>query len=294
MRIIFIGSVIFSKSLLSHMLKKKYNIVGVQTKKNSNFNSDHYDLKKICEKKEIPCRYTDNINNYKSINWMKKLKPDLILCLGWSSLLNKKVLNIPSNGTIGFHPTKLPLNRGRHPIIWTLALGIKETACTFFYMNTKADAGNIISQKKIKISANDNATSLYNKITECSKKLIDNFLPKLKKKNNLYSNIKNKKFSNYWRKRSYVDGQIDWRMSAQNIHNLVRSLAYPYPYAHFMYNKKVIKVIKTKISKANPKNIEPGKVISDKNNILIVKCGENAIRIIKTYPTIKLKLNMYL
>ena len=26
-----------------------------------------------------------------------------------------------------------------------------------------------------------------------------------------------------------------------------------------MYNKKVIKVIKTKISKANPENIEPGK-----------------------------------
>ena len=53
MRIIFIGSVIFSKSLLSYMLKKKYNIVGVQTKKNSKFNSDHYDLKKICNKKKF-------------------------------------------------------------------------------------------------------------------------------------------------------------------------------------------------------------------------------------------------
>ena len=54
MRIIFIGSVLFSKSLLSHMLNKKYNIVGVQTKKNSNFNSDHYDLKYLYDNRIPP------------------------------------------------------------------------------------------------------------------------------------------------------------------------------------------------------------------------------------------------
>ena len=294
MRIVFIGSVLFSKFLLSHLIKKNYNIVGVQTKRRSNFNSDHFNLKTICVSRKIPCRYTNNINSKNSVKWLKKLKPDLILCLGWSNLLKKGVLNIPPYGTIGFHPTKLPLNRGRHPIIWTLALGLRETACTFFYMNQKADAGKIIVQKKIKIYKNDNATTLYKKIIMNSKKLIDNFLPNLKKKNNTNFDYINLKSSNYWRKRSFLDGEIDWRMSAKNIHNLVKSLSYPYPYAHFIFNKKVIKVIKTKIINNNFKNIEPGKIIKNKNKKLIVKCGENSIQLLKTLPKIKVTNNIYL
>ena len=294
MRIVFIGSVLFSKFLLSHLIKKNYNIVGVQTKKKSNFNSDHFNLKKICIIQKIPCRYTNNINSKSSVKWLKKLKPDLILCLGWSNLLKKKVLSIPSYGTIGFHPTKLPLNRGRHPIIWTLALGLKETACTFFYMNQKADAGKIIVQKKIKISKNDDATTLYKKIIVKSKKLIDNFLPNLKNKNNMHIDYKNLQSSNYWRKRSFLDGEIDWRMSAKNIHNLVKGLSYPYPYAHFKFNKKVIKVIKTKIINNNFNNIEPGKIIKNKNKKLIIKCGENSIQLLKTLPKIKVTNSLYL
>ncbi len=34
-------------------------------------------------------------------------------------------------GVIGCHDTMLPQNRGRHPIIWALALGLKETGQTF-------------------------------------------------------------------------------------------------------------------------------------------------------------------
>ena len=36
-------------------------------------------------------------------------------------------------GVLGFHPSELPKNRGRHPLIWALALGLKKSASTFFY-----------------------------------------------------------------------------------------------------------------------------------------------------------------
>lgn len=35
-------------------------------------------------------------------------------------------------GVLGYHPAKLPQNRGRHPLIWALALGLKKSASTFF------------------------------------------------------------------------------------------------------------------------------------------------------------------
>ena len=83
-------------------------------------------------------------------------------------------------------------------------------------------------------------------------------------------------------------------MSAKNIHNLVKSLTDPYPYAHFLFNKKVIKVIKTKIINQKLKNIEPGKIIENKNKMIIIKCGEHAIQLVKTFPKVRLKNNLYL
>ena len=48
--------------------------------------------------------------------------------------------------------------------------------------------------------------------------------------------------SNFWRKRNYLDGRIDWRMSAKSIHNLVRGLTRPYLGAEFIYDANTIKV----------------------------------------------------
>ena len=60
--------------------------------------------------------------------------------------------------------------------------------------------------------------------------------------------------SNYWRKRKKNDGQIDWRMSANSIHNLVRALHKPYPGAIFNFNDKEYLVWETKVLVS--KNIE--------------------------------------
>ena len=72
--------------------------------------------------------------------------------MGWSRIIGKELLAVPPKGIVGYHPAALPANRGRHPIIWALALGLKETASTFFFMDNGADSGPIISQKSLIIS----------------------------------------------------------------------------------------------------------------------------------------------
>ena len=81
-----------------------------------------------------------------------------------SRLLKEEILSIAPFGVVGFHATALPANRGRHPIIWALVLGLSETASTFFFMDEGADSGDILSQYKLSISENDNAESLYKKV----------------------------------------------------------------------------------------------------------------------------------
>ena len=67
-------------------------------------------------------------------------------------------------GVIGYHPAALPKNRGRHPLIWALVLGLKKTASSFFIMDERADSGDVISQEEIIINDDDDASSLYAKM----------------------------------------------------------------------------------------------------------------------------------
>ena len=67
--------------------------------------------------------------------------------------MGNRILDLAPLGIIGFHPAALPRNRGRHPIVWALVLGLEETASTFFFMDKGADTGDILSQEKIKTDA---------------------------------------------------------------------------------------------------------------------------------------------
>ena len=101
-------------------------------------------------------------------------------------------------------------------------------------MDEGADSGDILSQKIISISDEDDALSLYNKVINTAKGQLEEFIPALQ--NNSYQRLpQDHSLANYWRKRTYKDGEIDWRMSLRNIYNLVRALTRPYVGAHFIY-----------------------------------------------------------
>jgi methionyl-tRNA formyltransferase len=279
MRILYIGSVEFSHKVLEKLITLDSQIVGVCSKKSSLFNSDFFDLKPTCLKHSIPFKYCNDINSEKTIEWIKTKKPDIIFCFGWSSLIKKNLLSIPPIGVLGYHPTKLPNNRGRHPLIWTVILNLQTSASTFFFMTEDADNGDILSQVDFKISYNDDARTIYDKVTEIALNQVEVFYPQLISNN--YSLIKqDHNSSNSWRRRSNDDGIIDFRMSSNAIYNLVRGLSKPYIGAHVNYNGQEIKIWKVREIENIKKNIEPGKVLEINSNSFIVKTMDNALEIL--------------
>ena len=88
MKILFIGTVLFSKNILDEMVKIKKYFSSVR-KKNNKFNSDYFDIPRHAKKLNIKGIYTNNINSKKTVSWIRK-KPDLIFCIGWNSLIKKK------------------------------------------------------------------------------------------------------------------------------------------------------------------------------------------------------------
>ncbi len=293
MKIAFIGAVEISRKSLTALIHMRSNVVGVCTLKESAANADHCDLSGICETHGIPWAYAPEINSDDTIAWLRDKSPDVIFCIGWSRLLGDTLLALAPLGVVGFHPAALPFNRGRHPIVWALALGLPETAATFLMMDKGADTGDIVSQRIIKIADEDDAGSLYEKVTQSALEQLHVLVPQLAE-GSFVRVPQDKSAGNAWRKRGKSDGQIDWRMSAHSIHNLVRSLAKPYVGAHFIAQGREIKVWKTETAINSPDNIEPGKILEATHRGPLIKCGQGAIRLLKTDPEFKPLAGEYL
>ena len=293
MRILFIGSVAFSAYALRELIAMRAEIVGVCTLKESAFNADHVDLTSIANDAGIPALYAPNLDNPESLEWIRERKPDVIFCFGWSRLIKAPLLRLPPMGVVGFHPAALPANRGRHPLIWTLVLGLRETASTFFLMDKGADSGDLLSQIKVPIYESDDAANLYERVTGIAMGQLREFVPRLAA-GEIQRIPQDHKLANVWRKRDAVDGRIDWRMAAESIHNLVRGLARPYVGAHFYYKKQPIKIWKTVIEADSPANQEPGKILSVDADGIVVKAGIGAIRLLDYEPRLYLKTGDYL
>lgn len=293
MRIVFIGAVEFSASALRELISMGAEVVGVCTLRSSSFNADHHDLTPIAQAAAIPVCPTTDLNSQDGIDWIKRQLPDVIFCFGWSRLFREPLLSLPPLGVIGFHPAALPANRGRHPIIWALVLGLEQTASTFFKMDKGADSGDIVSQVMLDIHTSDDAKTLYERISKIALAQLREFVPRLAD-GSIQLMPQNHRIANSWRKRGPMDGCIDWRMAASTIHNLVRGLTKPYVGADFIYKNQSIKVWKTEIVTDVPLNLEPGKLIDVTNDSLLVKAGIGAIRILEYNPIISISPGSYL
>lgn len=294
MRVLILGNVNFTYKIIESLLKKKILISGIVSQNQKNLKDDYCSLKKIAKKNLIPYIETKNINSNESIAKIIDIKFDLIISIGWSQIIKENFFKKIKKLIIGYHPSNLPINRGRHPIIWTLILNLKKTASTFFLLNNKIDDGEIIDKKIIIVPKKYTSKELYDKLCKTAEYQIISILKKIKTKKLKILKIK-KNSKNYWRLRNKKDGIIDWRMNSSTIYNLIRALNRPYAGAIFLYNNFEYKVFKSKMITVNNPNIEPGKIIKKfKNGSYIIKTADNGIKISCIEPSINLKENSYL
>lgn len=277
LKIVFISGVKFGYDLLEHILQKNWKISTIisyapELKKNY---SDFADFDSLAEKYNVKNKKVKKINDAENIDFLKKLNPDLILVMGWSQLLNNDIIKIPKIGIIGSHPTQLPKFRGRAPIPWTIIKGLKNSALTFFYIQDGIDNGDIVDQQIFKVQNNDDASSLYEKITDLGKNMIEKNLSLLEKGTIIRKKQNEEEFIENWPKRTPSDGEINWKSSAKEINTLIRATAYPYPGAFTFFKNK--KIIVWKSSFQNSSNSESGKIISINNGTPTIGTGNGTI-----------------
>lgn len=282
MKIGIISSGLSGKYLLEELIKiKDFKIEIIITINNnlSHTKSTYCSFDYISKEHNIKLLKVTNINEVEVIRTIELLNLDLIIEMGWSQIISKKILEIPPLGVIGTHLSLLPKGRGHSPLNWALINGEKECGITLYYLSEMVDTGDIINQCKFNIEERDNINTLYNKATYLGVNMVKDYLELLKEGKiiRLHQNIILPPLS----KRRPKDGLIDWNQDGGKIVNLVKALTKPFPGSYSYIMGKKVYIWEAENAKDIYINDNPGTIIkvingqgvlvSTKSNPIILK-----------------------
>jgi UDP-4-amino-4-deoxy-L-arabinose formyltransferase/UDP-glucuronic acid dehydrogenase (UDP-4-keto-hexauronic acid decarboxylating) len=227
---------------------------------------------------EVFCPKQVNIPEW--IEKVSSLAPDVIFSFYYRYLICLEILKAASSGAFNLHGSLLPAYRGRCPVNWVLINGEEKTGVTLHCMTEKPDAGDIVCQKSVPIEFKDTALTLYDKLYNTAKSLLDEALPLIKK--GMVPRVsQNLSSGSYYGGRSPEDGRIDWKCPSIKIYNLIRAVTIPYPGA-FSFTPDGGKLIiwwALPKSGTGRKNIVPG-AVDVKNGHVFVQSGDGKIKLL--------------
>ena len=180
-------------------------------------------------------------------------KPDLIFSFYYRAMLPMTLLAQARLGAFNMHGSLLPKYRGRAPLNWAIVKGERETGVTLHEMVAKPDAGRIVDQAAVPIGPDDTAVEVFQRMTAAAEAVLKRSLPALVK-GSVQFRPNDLSRGSYYGRRHPEDGRIDWSRSAQEIHDLVRAVAPPFPGAFC----DRLMVYRTKIESRPAPRGEPG------------------------------------
>lgn len=260
-RTVFIGSVFSSKIALETIINNniQVDLVCSLDEKVSKNVTDYYPMHEIAEANNIPYLKFDKINSEIVIDRIREISPDFIFVIGLSQLIPQKILDMANDYSVGFHPTPLPIHRGRAAIPWQIILGVEESQISLFKLDEGMDSGDIICQYQYKIDKCDYAYDVYEKVCNAMSEALNECLPKM------YSSSagfikQNHDDATYLLARRPEDGHIDWGKSSTEIETLIRATSRPYPGAFAFYKDNQVTIWKARVEE-NDKYIGlPGQI----------------------------------
>ena len=180
LNLLFMGTPEISAYVFEQMILAGYHFVGLVAQPDHPVGRkgiiEKVPTKVIAEKYNIPVFQPIKIR--KDFSFMDNLKVDLVITLAYGQIVPQGFLDIPRFGCLNLHGSLLPKLRGASPVQTALINNEKVTGVTLMEMVAAMDAGRMYGKKEVVIEEEDNATSLFKKISEAAKDLVLELLPK--------------------------------------------------------------------------------------------------------------------
>lgn len=195
-------------------------------------------------------------------------------------------------GVMNLHGSLLPKYRGAAPINWAIINGETVTGNTTMFSDSGVDTGTMLLKQEVPITPDMTAEELAHTMAVTGADLVMETLDQLRL-GTITPIVQDDSQATFAPRLSKETGLIDFRKSAQQVHDLVRGLV-PWPGAYTTISGATLKVSATRIlvGEAPQSESTPGTLIVDGGKVAVT-CGENGeelIELLEVQPPNKSKM----
>ena len=214
---------------------------------------------------------------------LAELGAEVGVVAAYGQLIRKDVLEVPTHGMIGVHPSMLPRSRGAAPIAWALLNGERTTGVTIFSLSEQLDAGEVLCQQAVAIEAEEDAETLTNRLATLGAELLVRTLD-LMVKGTVQGTPQDETQASFAPKLTKAQGRIDWTQPAVVIERLVRATT-PWPGATTEWRGKPLRVWRASVvASSRSASSAPGTVANVSTETVSVVTGDGLLELREVQP----------
>lgn len=282
-RVVFMGSPDFALSTL-RQLAQHYQVVGVVTQPDRASGRGRElkapPVKTLAQELNIPVMQPQKLREPDAMQQLLEWNPDLIVVAAFGQILKKDVLDMPKYGCINVHASLLPRWRGAAPINAAVLAGDEETGVTIMKMDVGLDTGPMLSMKKIRITPDDTAGSLFEALSTLGADLLIDTLPAYMD-GKISPQPQPEEGATYAPMLKKEDGRLDFDHSALELERRIRAMN-PWPGAWFEWEGNLLKVARGAVSEARGKGVGSRFIVEGRPAVM---CADGALILEEVQPS---------
>jgi methionyl-tRNA formyltransferase len=278
-RVVFFGTPAFAAPSLEALLRSRHTVAGVVTQPDRPRGRGQKVLdapvKAIARGANIPILQPQRLKDPFFLEQLAAFRVDLGVVVAYGKILTDEVLRAPTLGFLNVHASLLPLFRGAAPIQRAIMAGHSETGVTIMRVVPALDAGPVLALARRPIGADETSEEVERDLAQLGASLLISTLDGLAS-GRVSETAQDDGQATYAHKLQKDDGRIDWRLSAERLHDLIRGL-HPWPHAYAFLGGKRLIVRRSKWSPVS--SPEAAGVIVEAGDRLTVATGSGTLDI---------------
>jgi methionyl-tRNA formyltransferase len=278
MRVVFITHNELGLACLEELADLGADVRAVYTRPETDDLSNQVGFEAFTDARDVPLHRVDSVNDEQVVSQIAGYEPELLFVVGWSQLVTRAVLDLPTVTALGMHPSPLPRGRGRAPLAWSLIKGLDETELSFFHLVEAADAGDLVGQEPIDIAIDDDAGSLYEKMVRAGRRLVRRHYPTFER-GEVPREPQDDEVATWWPKRTPRHGLVDWNQPPMAVYNWIRGQTRPYPGAFSFLDGRKVKIWSAAPPTDERAFVKPGEIVTRDAEALAVGAWEGIVEI---------------
>lgn len=201
---------------------------------------------------------------------------DVMVACNWRTWIPPEIFGAPRLGTLNVHDSLLPAYAGFAPLNWALINGEPEVGITAHVMDERLDRGSIILQPRVAVEPSDTIGDLFAKTLVLFGPTTIAALDHLEHGTG-ERRAQDLAQATFFHKRADEDNRIDWSWPAQDIANLVRAQADPYPNAYCFDGERRLQIRAASVAPARAGGTA-GRIFARQGDGVTIVCGPETRR----------------